>query len=225
MAGPLYAGSAEHAAMWAQVLPSRPHEEKIFRDNAIMQFCWTDKKKITTDGRDEKTSIKSKSALSENDYRMVHDAMVNAPLGSGAASSSAASSTAGFATTHAPLQEVTSPEQSDEQAVKRLRKAQAEAKRKAKEDKQAEEDAKDPEGKVWRESKEKFERALREAKSFAMAAGSALAEVPGVAKNVVAAGYPAALKEWLTKSAIDQRKVVDEFLLNIYTPHKEKLVG
>eukprot|EP00959_Pyramimonas_sp_CCMP1952_P247126 5165529-Pyramimonas_sp.AAC.1 len=223
MAGPLYAGCPEHAAMWAKVLPSRPHEEQIFRDAQIPQFCWTDRKKISTDGRDEKTSIKSKSELSSGDFAMIRGAMVNQPLGEGAPSSSAAGSAGGPSGLGSPEEKSSVHELNDEEKAKQLKRAQLEAKKKAKEAKQAEEDAKDPEGKVWRESKEKFDKALKDAKGFALAASSALAEVPTVCKEVVAKGYPVALKDWLTKSAVEQRKIVDEFLLQVYTPNKTKL--
>ena len=38
MAGPNYAGSPEHAALYAQILPDRPHKEPIFARAGILEY-------------------------------------------------------------------------------------------------------------------------------------------------------------------------------------------
>eukprot|EP00959_Pyramimonas_sp_CCMP1952_P240312 5021976-Pyramimonas_sp.AAC.1 len=68
MAGPLYAGPKEHAAIYTDILESRPHHVKQFADLGILECRWTANVVERTDGKNEETTVQTKADLNPDEH-------------------------------------------------------------------------------------------------------------------------------------------------------------
>lgn len=205
MAGPLYAGSPEHAEIWSGVLPSRPHCEEVFRDKGIVEYKWSASVVKRTDGKDEKTTVKSKADLNEDEVKQVTDAMRSAALPGVDASSSSLATAEDPSGQHKRAKKT--QEQKDQEKAEKDRKKEEEAKA-------------NPAMAEFMATKTLLQAEIKDTKQWAKTLNTELADVPSLGDKLMRKGFPKEAKVFLMKKHEEVKRSLDGVIVNSYTPIK-----